>query len=440
MTDPSFRGISKLWVIKSHFQDSFHEYLVLSSNFSTFVMRIEDYLVTDVTNIMGIDKNSATLLAFNLKNSGFFFHVSSENIIVGDTTKIDSPDCHFIKFQYSNTKNRWDMACTHDFCLFCLSKSSNCISIFNIKSRSRDTELIVPVTEIFIQDIDIISDEITTFSAYVLENEFFMSLATISGKLYCFRLDSSFQILKKQSIQLGTIIETITFSLNNSSLEVYAGSRNGYLFLVNFGTLRISQIAQLSSAPLKICRFSNNALMAFNFDSSILICEYSDKCIRRKILNWDSELAEELIYRTGERFIVGIKEDSLFLMSMPPLSENVLSKRNIFQNGKISCFLLLDSGSWILGYSNVNDRKSYLKFFDKTGSEITSVEQGTDNIIRIICLDKTRSIVIVALTTKDNSQSKIQLFDLSSHKFEAINEYVCEGAVRNVKVSDRYLQ
>lgn len=438
LTDPIFRGISKIWSIKTHFQDNFHEYLVLSSDYSTFILHLEDYVMTDVTNVMNVEKNIVTLIAFNLKNSGFFYHVSAEKIIVGDISKIDSPDCQFVKYEYMNPKSLWDLAFVHDFNLFCLSRSFNRISVFQLKGRPRDIDFIISIADIDIQIFGSNIGEISAFAAQKSATGFCMYLASVSGYLYFYSLDHSFQLLSEKSVYLGNIIETIILSKDDASLEIYAGTRNGGLLLINFKESPTFQIDQLSSAPLKLSKFSNETLMAYNFDSFLLINENSDKCTKRKILNWESESATEFICRTGENYIVGIKEDSLFLMAMPLPSENVLSRRPLFHSTKISAFLLLKSELWILGCSNVNDRKKYLKLFDRMGLEIASIEEGTDNILSILSVDTTRDIILVVLIAKDYSQSKFQLFDIGASKFEAISEYNCEGAVSNVKISDRY--
>ena len=348
--------------------------------------------------------------------------------------KIDSPDCQINRFEYFNHNDPWDLACNHAFHLFCLSRSSKCINVFQLKGRPRDSDLVVYAGDINFQAFDFGNEEVSSFVAQTSEKHICIYLATVSGMLYFFRLDLLLQVLNKQCIFLGATIEDIALSEN----EVFVGTRSGDLFFINFKDVQVLKVDMASSSPLRISKFSNNTLMANSFDSSLLISRNSEKCIKRRINKWESEASAEFICRTGESFIIGIKDDALFFMTKPPISENILSRRSLFHNAKISAFALLDSGAWILGCSNLNDRRSYLKLFDKNGFELASLDHGTDEVVRILPIDQTHKFILVVLKTKDNCQSKLNLVETDSSRIETINEYICEGAVCNVKISGRY--
>ena len=43
ITDPVFKGISKLWAIKSHYQETVNEFVFMSSESSTFAFKMGEY-------------------------------------------------------------------------------------------------------------------------------------------------------------------------------------------------------------------------------------------------------------------------------------------------------------------------------------------------------------------------------------------------------------
>ena len=440
ITDPVFKGISKLWAIKSHYQETVNEFVFMSSESSTFAFKMGEYLLTDVTSIMSIDKNIPTRTVYNLKNSGFLVVVTPRKISVADLSKIDSADYEFVRSEYQNIKENWDLVCHHDLHLFCFSQEANVLSVFLVKNRPRDLNIVVLMQEIDVSSLGIVNNEISCLLAYSSDSVIYIFMASISGHIYRISFDLSFNLIGKDSSYVGEVVEDMSFSKTEPSAGLYAGTRTGELILINFDPSAVMKIDKLSSAPLKLSQLCNNTLLAYNYNSSILIGENRKECIRRKIANWNCDCAIEFVYRFAESYVVGIKEDSLFIMSIPPLSENTLSKRTLFQDTKISAFLFLCSRKWILGFFNFQDKKNYLALFDANGSEICSLEQGTDEIIGILLVDDANQVFLTASTTKDQFQSKINLVNIYSSKLEARNEYICSGSIENIKVSGRYNQ
>lgn len=437
VTDPIFKGISKLWAIKCHYQETIHDFVFMSSENSTLAFKMGEYLLTDVTNVLNLDKKISTKSVYNLKNSGFLVLVTPRKITIADLSKVDSADNEFTKFEYENSKENWDLVCHHDLFLFCFSQRSNLLSVFSIKNRPRDLNLVVLIQEIDISTFGVVDTEISCILAQSSDSGINIYMSSITGHIYRISLDFSCNLIRRDVIYVSEIIEDMLFTKSEFSSEIYAGTRLGVLLLVNFDSSIVTRIEKLSSSPIKLSQLCNNTLLAYGHDSSTLIGENYKECIRRKVANWHCDCAIEFVYRFAESYVVGIKEDSFFIMSIPSLSENILSKRTLFHNAKISAFLVLSSCKWIIGYTNSQEKKNYATLFDSNGSEISSLDQGSDEIIRILSVNDSSEIVLIASVTKDQLQSKFNLVNIEASKFEAKNEYICSGSITNVKISGR---
>lgn len=385
---------------------------------------------------MNIDRNISTKAAFNMKNSGYFVHVTANKVTVLDLSKIDSAGSGFIRFEYVNYENDWEIVCNHDQFMFCLSRTSKSIKVLLLKHKPRDVDLVVPITDIMIEDLRIES-EISSIHVQVSESHVYVYLASISGHLHRVCFDFSFNMIGYNSIIIGSPIESMETLNNGTFSKIYAGTRSGALYLVDFSELSLFKIEQLSSAPVKIAKLINNTMMSYSFDSSSLLKEGEKECIKRKIVNWASDTAVELIYRLGKVYIAGIKDDTLFFMTIPPISKNSLSKQALISGSKISSFLAFDSGKWLLSYSNPIDKKSLLRHCDSNGSELFSIDQGFNETICILPIDDFQNTFLIASTSRDKLQSKFELVSLEANKLETRNEYIFEGAISKVKLDDR---
>jgi hypothetical protein len=438
LTDSFFRGFSKLWVIKRHSLDLCHEYLIMSSVNSTLVFKLEEYTLVDVTNILNIDRNVSTKIAFNLKNSSYFVHVTVKNIMMLDLSKIDSVDCELVKFEFNNTEGAWDLAYHHEFHLFCYSRKTKTIDLFHLKSRARDTNLVSPLGKIYIENLGISEQEFTSFIVRASDTEFEIVFAAVTGSIYKFTIDLSFNIKTKCIIEIGETVESIEVIKPESLLELYIGTRYGTLMHLNFKNMSFSKVDQVGYSPIKIFKLLNNTLMAHCHNASVLINEDSKECIKRRILNWGCEAAVELVYGLGKTFIAGIKDDNLVLMTVPLVSENTMSKRLIFYNSKFTAFLAIKTGKWLIGGAHIQEKKNYLKLFDCNGVEINSIDWGSDEIINLLPIGLHHKSTVVVSVTRDKLQSKIEIVDIESIRIETRSEYVHEGAINKIKISDRY--
>ena len=438
ITDSIFRGVSKLWVIKRHHQDLCDEYLIMSSENSTLVFKLEEYTLVDVTNILNIDRNVSTKTAFNLKNSSYFVNVTAKNVIVLDLSKIDSVDCEIVKFEFNNIEDPWDLAYHHEFHLFCFSQKTKTIDIFQLRSRARDANLVATIGKIAIENLGIAEHEFTSFIGRVSDTEFEIVLASVTGYIYQFVTNLSFNIKAKSIIDIGETVESMEAIKTESLLELYAGTRYGALLHVNFKNLSFSKIDQVGNSPIKLLKLLNNTLMAHCHGASILIREDSKECIKRRIINWGSETAVELVYGLGKTFVAGIKDDNLVLMTVPLVSENTMSKRVLFYNSKFTAFLVIKTGKWLIGCTNVQEKKNYLKLFDCNGIETNSIDWGSDEIISLLPIDFHQKSVVVVSVTRDKLRSKMEIIDIESIKIETRSEYVFEGVINKIKISGRY--
>lgn len=438
LTDSIFRGISNLWVIKRHHQDLCHEYLIMSSENSTLVFKLEEYTLVDVTNILNINRTVSTKIAFNLKNSSYYINVTAKKVIILDLSKIDSVDYGIVKFEFNNIEDPWELACHHEFHLFCFSQKTKTIHIFQLKPRVRDVNLVAPIGKIAIKNLEIVDTEYTSFICRVSDTEFEIVLASVSGCIYKFVTDLSFNLKAKSIIDIGETVESMEAIKTESLLELYAGTRYGALLHVKFNNLSFSKIDQVGNSPIKLLKLLNNTLMAYCHGASILIRADSKECIKRRIIDWGSEAAVELVYGLGKTFIAGIKDDNLVLLTVPLVSENTMSKRVLFYNSIFTAFLAIKAGKWLIGCTNIQEKKNYLKLFDYNGIETNSIDWGSDEIISLLPVDFHHKSVVVVSVTRDKLRSKMEIVDIESIKIETRSEYVFEGAINKIKISGGY--
>lgn len=438
LTDSLFRGISKLWVIKRHHQDLCHEYLIMSSESSTHVFKLEEYTLVDVTNILNIDRNVSTKIAFNLKNSSYFVNVTAKNIRVLDLSKIDSVDYEMVKFEFNNICASWDLVYHYEYYLFCFSQKIKTIDVFQLKGRARDTNLVAPLGKIVVDNLGIVGQEFTSFIGRASDSGFEIVLVSVNGCISYFATDLSFNVKTKYFVYIDETAESIEPVKPESLLELYVGTRSGALMHVSFKNMSFSKVDQVGHSPIKLLKLLNNTFMAYCCSASILIREDAKECIKRRLINWWCETAVELVYGLGKTFIAGIKEDNLVLMTVPLVSENTMSKRVLFYNSKFTAFIAIKSGKWLIGCNNNQEKKNYLKLLDTNGLETNSIDWGSDEIIDILPIDLHHNSVIVVSVTRDKLQSKMEVFDIESMKMETRSEYVFEGAINKIKISDRY--
>lgn len=437
ITDSVFRGISKLWVMKRHHQDLCHEYLVMSSENSTLVFKLEDYVLSDVTNILNIDRNTSTKAVFNLKNSSCAVHVTAKTILILDLSKIDSVGCEVIKFQFNNYKGPWDLVYHHEFYLFCFSQRTNTIDIFQLKNRTRDANLVAPFGTISLETLGIYEQEFTSFIGKISDREFEIVLSSVSGYVHQFIFDLELNIKSKSAVNIGKTCESIENIKIDSSMEIYIGTRSGELFQVCFKNLSVSKIEQIGNSPIKLLKLFNNTLMAYSHDSSILLRQDSKECIKRQIGNWGCEAAVELVYGFGKTYIAGIKDESLYLIYVPVVSENTLSKRPLFSDSSFSAFLYSKTGKWLLACTNIQEKKNFVKLFDSNGTENSSIDRGSDEIMQFLSIDSLQNTFIIVSITRDRLRSKIEMIDIESLRIETISEYICDGPINKIKISGR---
>ena len=437
LTDSIFKGISKLWVIKRHHQDLCHEYLIMSSENSTYAFKLEEYTLVDVTNILNIDRNASSKIAFNLKNSSYFVCVTANNILMLDLSKVDSVDGKIVKFEYSNTEGEWEMAYHFENYLFCFSQKAKTIEVFQLKSRTRDINLVFSLGKIDIAKFEWFGQELTAFIGRASESEFELVLSSVSGYLLHFTTDLSLNVKMKHIVNMGETVESIAAIEPGSLLELYIGTRYGALMHVNFKNLSFLIVDQVGNSPVKLMKLLNDTLMSYCHNSSILIRHDSKEFMKRRLVDWGCETAIELVYGLGKTYIAGIKDDSLILMTVPLVSENTMSKRVLFYDSKFNAFLAMKTCKWLIGCTDINAKKSYLKAFDFYGIETNSIDWGSE-IIDILSIDSNHDYVIVVSVTRDKLQSKMEIVDVESTRLETRSEYVFEGLINKTKILGRY--
>lgn len=437
LTDSLFRGISNIWVIKNHHQDICHEYLIMSSSNFTVIFKLEDYTLIDITNIFNIDRRSSTISAYNLKSSSYFVHVTAKNILVLDLSKVDSVACELVKFEFLNMAKPWNIVSQHNFHLFCFSQEDKSIHVFQLRNRARDGNPLSLIGQIHFENLGIYGEEISSFVAKASEIAFELVLATVSGYVYRFVIDPTFHLQKSSAVFIGKTAESIESVKMDNADEIFIGTRSGELLQVNFGELYCLTIDQVGTSPLKLLKLFNDTLMAYSQSDSILLKENSKECIKRRIIECGWVTSVELVYGIGKTFVAGIKDDSLYMITVPIVSENMMSKRLLVHGPKFTSFLSLTTGKWLLGCTNIQEKKNFIKLFDSNGIEASSIDRVSDEIISILPIDSKQNTIIVVSVTRDRTQSKIEMIDVESCKIDPKNEYVFDGAISKIKISDR---
>lgn len=444
VSDAIFRGITKIWALKNHHLDHCHKYLVLSSESVTLAFNIEDSSLTDVTSLLSVDRNMGTKCFFNLHASSFALHATKERIKVIDLSKIDSANDELVKFEYKNLKEPWDLVVSHNFHLFCVSQLSRSITGFRLKNRPRDVELISPINELSFTDLGIQFDEISVLAISAFDDFINLFICTISGNILKISLDSVCNILSKESIRIGSIVESIEVFRIASDCEIcFLGTRSGELLKITFENNSNFEIETeiVDILPIKLMTCKNDSILAYSCNSAILLTELTKNCIKQKVLDWKCEIAIELIHKPGESYISGIKDDSLIFLSTPPFSEGKFSKLLLFYGTTISSFLHLKSKYWLLGhYNNIRDKKNYLSIFSPSGVLINSIDQGSDEVLLLLSNPVSENQIIISILTTDKDKdkdrmihSKIQIVGLEADKLEIKNEYICEGSISKAK-------
>ena len=389
------------------------------------MLSIEDSSASDVTGLLGIDKNEATLCAFNVPGSSFVVHVSPSAITAYDFSKIDSANSDIIKTQInSSSSNLWQHVCYHQLLIACKAKGSKSLSFFIIKNRPRDLDMVVPHGSFDLNEL-IGDHEVCSLSMHSTADSILVAIGSDNGALFLLELNLDLSIKSQKLHQLSAPVSSFKYYQNEANVGFVFACRDGTWFTEALVSNR------LGNGPLSITSFLNDSLIIYNdYGAVVYSIETGDSTVKpREIFDWKMTAACEFQFRPEEPWIVGIDNDCLVMMALNRSKTSSLSKKVIFNNSRILCFNQDDtSGNWIIGHQE-EDGKNYLSFLSTSGGLLFSFDEGIHEPVQILKHSRANTITVI-IHSKDESCSNVQIFTLHKDKFEIVNEFICSGLIK----------
>jgi len=437
MSEPIFRGVSKIFALKKHQLDNCHSHLVLSSKDLTLIFAISESSLNDITYIFDFNRNQETKLAYNIPLTSYVLFSTASLMTILDLSKIDSISGEPTKNENVNKGYPWDFVDAHNLVLCAVSSLSQCIFVFHLRNRPRDIDLIVPISEISLEKFDL-SRGISSFRIYVTETEIKIFLSTYSGEIIYLLTNMFGELITSQAYFLGQTVESMVISkFDPINFSIFLGTRSGNL--INFKFDSTPTKLNISSGPVKLANCADGSLLAYSFDSAVIIAQNDLEFSKRRIFDWNFEAIVEIIYQPGKTYFCGISDDCLHYISIPPLTENFLAKNTIFYGKSISSFVLLKSGYWIIAKSNSIDNSASIGMFNSMGSEVVSLVESCDEVIHISPLNESELFILAVLVVKDKRYSKLQILEVGPGLINIATEFVCDGFIDLIKCRNKYL-
>lgn len=431
-TDPLFKGICNIWTLKAHYLDFCHAYILCTTPFGSIIFSIEDSAASDVTGLIGIDRNEPTLCAFNVPGSSYVIHVTPSTISAYDFSKVDSANSNDIIRSEINASsvNGWALACYHQLLLACLARNSKLISFFQIKNRHRDLDIVVPFGTFDCAEL-VESHEICHISVCSTPGSVLLAVSTDNRDLFLLELNPDLCLKTRKHISLPSPVSSFKFYQSGHDIRFIYGCRDGSWTTADFARINESGMhCQLGSSPLSIMAFLNDSLIIYNdTGAKVISTDAIGQQQPREIFDWQMVSACEFQLRPEEPWIVGIENDCLVMVALNRSRISRLSKKVIFGNGKILCFDYEDpAGNWIIGHQD-SDNKYLLSMISSNGSLLFSFDEGIDEPVKICRHTRDNTIIVVTLS-KSSSCSKIQIFTIHKERFEIVSEFICGGLIK----------
>lgn len=432
-TDPLFKGVSRVWALKNHYLDYCHFYVLCSSPFGSVLLHVQDSSASDVTSLIGIDRNAITLCAFNVPGSSFVIHATPSNITAYDFSKIDSANSEIVRSQINSSSSQsWTHICHHQLLMACFSKTSKTISFYQIKNRPRDIDVLTSYGTFDCSNL-ILNSEICCISVYSTPEAIFISLATDSQRLIILELNPDLTVKSQKMLACSAAVCSFHFYSGVKGLGFVYGCRDGIWSAGNFAEFSENFIQnRFGHGPISIMSFLGDSLIIYSESGAKVFSMDSENypfSQEREVFDWKISSACEFQHRPEEpSWIAGIENDCLVMMALNRSKISSLSKRVIFNNAKIGCFDQDDSGgNWIVGHQEA-DNKYLLSKISETGQLLFSFDEGVDEPVQIIKHSRSNTFVVIA-HSKSSSCSKIQIFSIQKDKFEIVSEFICSGLI-----------
>ncbi len=430
-TDSIFKGTNGIWSLKKHYLDHCHAYILCSTAFSSALLCIEDSTASDVTGLLGLDRNASTLCAFNIPASSFAVQVTPSAITAFDLSKIDSISSDIIKNQIkSDSSNAWRLVCYHQLLMACLAKGNKLISFFQIKNRPRDSDVVVPQGTFDASEL-IGNHEISFIAMHSTSESVFLCIAIDNCEAYMLELNFDFSLKSVQHYSFSATVCAVKFFEYEAGLSFIMGCRDGTWSSASCkSSPELLVRNQLGHGPLSITSFLNESVIIYGDSGAIMLSIDVYDSISRKseLFKWNLSVACELNLRPEEPWIVGIDNDCLTMMALNRSKTSALSKKVIFNNSKIFCFDRDEKlDVWIIGHREA-DSKNYLSAFSSTGGLLFSFDEGINESVQIIKHPRSNTFIVINHSRSD-SCSTIQIFAVHKDRFEIVNEFICSGLI-----------
>jgi hypothetical protein len=406
--------------------------------FGSILLNIEGSSASDVTGLLGIDKNETTLGAFNVPGSSFVIHVAPSGITAYDFSKIDSPKSDIIKTQIkSSSSNAWRLVCCNQLLIACLAKGIKSLSFFQIKNRPRDLDIVLPYGSFDLTEL-IGGREVCCISMYTTVESIFLSIATDNSVLFLLELNMNLSLKSENHHQLSAPVCSFRFYQYESC--------PGFVFCCRDGSWSAGSFSQpfscneLGLGPLSIMPFLSDSLIIYSEYGAVFNSTEAFNSISkpREIFDWKMNAACEFQFRPEEPWIVGIDNDCLVMLALNRSRIASLSKKVIFNNSKILCFDQEDlSDNWIIGHQD-KDTKNYISCISASGVSLFSFDEGIDEPAQILRHSRSNTIIIITHSRND-SCSAIQIFTVQKDRFEVVNEFICSGLIKKAIFDNKYI-
>lgn len=397
-TDNYFRGFSFIRAIKKHSLDSIHSYLLISSNFSTLALCLEDNVLTDVSSVFNIEKEAKTLEAFNLTGTRLFVQIHSNGLNVSDLAQVETPQLSSSKFTFRVEPGAWFLATHHQAYICCYEKRKECLLFYEIKSRPRDAEFVSEIAKVSLIRYGL--SEVTCLKFIELEETAVLALvvADALGKVAIVRLPLNSREPTFTSPQ-------VAFDLQEPIEDIAALSKDGKMAVATrTGSVHVLDLTQIDVTSTilndteeipRLVRLITGEVIAYTTGKGFLLTDHSHS----PIYDWAIERAAVSIStKLGENGVIGFDGDSLNLLTFPQQINCSVSRHTVAHsssNCQIADFLHHLKFGYVFGIIQL-DRTLFLANYSSEGYNSCSLEVGARDDCVLSWLDGDVGIFVLA--------------------------------------------
>lgn len=427
-SDPIFKGTTRIWTFKKHYLDPFHAFVCISSHASSLILSLEDTIATDVTGLVGIKPNETTIALFNVVNTSCIVQVTPNRIVAIDLGKLDSAASDPIKQEIYLASESWRHASQHGLHMICIAEESSLLSLFQIRNRPRDIEIIVPSGSFDIGQFSGPSEICYLFVATDAQSVYAI-VGTVSGQVITLKFGLDFVFQSHSVLQFTSPLNSASLLPNPNALMIILGFRNGQgaVFDVLSGQVNIDE---LSTSPLSTCQFTFDSVIIFNEHMAKIMTFENDRWLSVNVFDWKISNATEMQLHPQEPWIVGVENDCLVTYALNRSHIASVVRKVIFNNAKIHSFLSLESGNWLVAHQ-ISETSNLLSLFSPSGVSLCEFDEGVDEPIQIVKHQR-ENVYLLLLRARNSNTSKIQVIYADKVRFSIACEFVCNEVIKKV--------